>query len=193
MLLALGARLRATVGASCSIADDDARQLRARPRACSRRATKPSTRGCSAHDALRVGIGGPVGSGKTALTLVAVPRAARPLRHRGRHQRHLHRGGRAVPGAQRGARARAHHRRGDRRLPAHRDPRGRVDQPRGGRPADAALPGPRPDLRRVRRRQPRRDLQPRALRPDALRDRRRRRRQDPAQGRARHHQVAICW
>ena len=89
---------------------------------------------------LRVGIGGPVGSGKTALTL-ALCRALRDrYEHRRRHQRHLHRGGRAVPGAQRGARARAHHRRRDRRLPAHGDPRGRVDQPRGGRPARAALP-----------------------------------------------------
>ena len=36
----------------------------------------------------------------------AVPRAARPLPDRRRHQRHLHRGGRAVPRAQRGARRR---------------------------------------------------------------------------------------
>ena len=41
---------------------------------------------------------------------------------------------------------------------------------------------------RERRRQPGRHLQPRAGRPDDLRDRRRRRRQDPAQGRPRHHQ-----
>ena len=69
----------------------------------------------------------------------AVQAAARPLQHRGGHQRHLHRGGRAVPGAQRGARARAHHRRGDRRLPAHRDPRGRLDQPGGGGAAEPPL------------------------------------------------------
>jgi energy-coupling factor transporter ATP-binding protein EcfA2 len=36
--------------------------------------------------------------------------------------------------------------------------------------------------------QPRGHLQPRALRPDDLRDRRRRRREDPEEGRARHHE-----
>ena len=39
-----------------------------------------------------------------------------------------------------------------------------------------------------RRRQPRGHLQPRAVRPDDLRDRRRRRREDPAQGRPGHHE-----
>ncbi len=72
----------------------------------------------------------------------AVPGPARPVQHRRRHQRHLHRGGRPVPGAQRGAGAGAHHRRRDRRLPAHGDPRGRLDQPRSGRPAQRALPRP---------------------------------------------------
>ena len=48
-------------------------------------------------------------------------------------------------------------------------------------------------LRRERRRQPRRAVQPRAGRLHDLRHRRRRRRQDPAQGRPRHHAVAICW
>ena len=84
---------------------------------------------------LRVGIGGPVGVRQDRADAGAVPGAARPLRHRRGHQRHLHRGRRAVPGAQRGAGARAHHRRRDRRLPAHRDPRGRLDQPGGGRRA----------------------------------------------------------
>jgi urease accessory protein len=43
-------------------------------------------------------------------------------------------------------------------------------------------------LHRKRRRQPGGHLQPRAERPDDLRDRRRRRREDPAQGRPGHHQ-----
>jgi KaiC/GvpD/RAD55 family RecA-like ATPase len=43
-------------------------------------------------------------------------------------------------------------------------------------------------VRRVGRRQPGRHLQPGTVRPDDLRDRRRRRREDPAQGRPRHHQ-----
>jgi urease accessory protein len=100
-------------------------------------ATRRSTAAYSGHNPamdgpLRVGIGGPVGSGKTALTLALCKALRDKYDIAGRHQRHLHRGGRALPGAQRGARARAHHRRGDRRLPAHRDPRGRLDQPRGG-------------------------------------------------------------
>ena len=90
------------------------RQLRARARASRAPRTRRSTRGCSAprtslrpmpveSQPLRVGIGGPVGSGKTALTL-ALCRALRDrYEHRRRHQRHLHRGGRAVPRAQRGA------------------------------------------------------------------------------------------
>ena len=67
----------------------------------------------------------------------AVQAPARQLRHRRRHQRHLHQGGRAVPDQERRAAERAHRRRRDRRLPAHRDPRGRVDQPRRRRPVDA--------------------------------------------------------
>ena len=34
---------------------------------------------------------------------------------------------------------------------------------------------------------------PELVRPHALRDRRRRRRQDPAQRRPGHHAIAICW
>ena len=52
---------------------------------------------------VRLGIGGPVGSGKTAL----VDRLARELGERysiaRHHQRHLHPGGRRVPGPERGA------------------------------------------------------------------------------------------
>ena len=138
---------------------------------------------------LRVGIGGPVGSGKTALTTRAVQSAARPLRDRRRHQRHLHRGGRAVPGAHEA-------------LPPERI----IGVETGGCPHTAiredasinleaverltrTLPRAGPGLHRERRRQSRRDVQPRAVRPHALRDRRRRRRQDSAQGRARHHEV----
>ena len=113
---------------------------------------------------------------------------ARPLRPGRRHQRHLHQGRPAPAHRRRRARRRPHRRRRDRRLPAHRDPRGRVDQPRGDRPHAGEVPRRRHRLRRERRRQPRRDLQPRAERPDDLRDRRRRRREDPAQGRPRHHQ-----
>ena len=50
------------------------------------------------------------------------------------------------------------------------------------------LPRRRHRLHRIRRRQPGRHLQPRVVGPDDLRDRRRRRREDPAQGRPRHHQ-----
>ena len=59
--------------------------------------------------------------------------------------------------------------------------------------ARPALPGPRPRDHRERRRQPGRHLQPRAGRPHPLRDRRGRRRQDPAQGRPRHHHARTCW
>ena len=84
---------------------------------------------------LRVGVAGPVGSGKTAL----VDALCKRLRDRydiavvtndiytKEDAQFLTRSG-ALPGG-------AHRRRRDRRLPAHRHPRGRVDQPgRGGRP-----------------------------------------------------------
>ena len=89
---------------------------------------------------LRVGVAGPVGSGKTALVDALCKRLRDQLRHRRRHQRHLHPGGRAVPDAQRGAARRAHRRRRDRRLPAHGDPRRRVDQPRRHRQPVAQFP-----------------------------------------------------
>jgi Ni2+-binding GTPase involved in maturation of urease and hydrogenase len=75
---------------------------------------------------LRVGIGGPVGSGKTALTLALCKRLRDRFNIAVVTNDIYTEEGRAVPGAQRGARARAHHRRGDGRLPAHRDPRGRL-------------------------------------------------------------------
>jgi urease accessory protein len=51
----------------------------------------------------------------------------------------------------------------------------------------ADFPRPRTDPGRIGRRQPGRHLQPGAVGPDPVRDRRGRRRKDPAQGRARHH------
>ena len=172
------------------------RQLRARASRSRRRGTKRSTRGSSAHEALMTAARRhrrPGRLGQDRADARAVPRAARPLRHRRRHQRHLHRGGRAVPGAQR----------------ARCAPERIIGVETGGCPhtairEDASInleavdrlmrrfPQPRPRLRRERRRQPRRDLQPGAVRPDALRDRRRRRRQDPAQGRPRHHHAPTC-
>ena len=57
-------------------------------------ARNASIRDCSAHDApgqpLRVGVGGPVGSGKTALMEQLCKRLRDGLEHRGDHQRHLH-------------------------------------------------------------------------------------------------------
>ena len=119
----------------------------------------------------------------------AVQEDARRLRHRRRHQRHLHQGRRRVPDPRRRARARAHRRRRDRRLPAHGDPRGRLDQPGGRVRHRAQMAGARDRVRRIRRRQPRRHLLARAGRSHDLRDRRGGRREDPAQGRARHHPV----
>ena len=79
---------------------------------------------------------------------------------------------------------RPHHRRADRRLSAHGDSRGRVDELRRARRAGAAPSRSRSDLPRERRRQPGGELQPGAGRCVDLRDRRLRRRQDSAQGRA---------
>ena len=117
----------------------------------------------------------------------AVQGHARPLRHGRHHQRHLHPRGHGDPAARQRAAGRAADGRRDRRLPAHRDPRGRLDQPRGDRAHAGRLPRPRPDPDRVGRRQPGRHLQSRAVGPDAVCDRRGRRREDPAQGRAGHH------
>ena len=86
---------------------------------------------------LRVGIGGPVGSGKTALTLALCRSVARALSARGRHQRHLYRRGREISRHARGVDARPHHRRRNRRLPAYRDTRRRVDQSRSDLAPDA--------------------------------------------------------
>jgi urease accessory protein len=91
--------------------------------------------------ALRIGIGGPVGSGKTALTL-ALCLALRDKYSLGVVTNDIYTAEDAkFLVQQRGAAAGAHHRRRDRRLPAHRDPRGRLDQPRSRRPPDARFPG----------------------------------------------------
>ena len=88
-------------------------------------------------------------------------------------------------------RAGAHRRGRDRRLPAHRRSRRHQPEPRGARPADGAAPAGAA-VRRERRRQPRRAIQPRARRLHDLRDRRVGRRQDSAQGRARASRSRIC-
>ena len=133
--------------------------------------------------ALRIGLGGPVGSGKTA-TVAALCRALRDRAvHRRRHQRHLHPRGRRLPAAQRRTAARADPGRRDRGLPAHRDPRRHLRQPRSRRGLGGRRRTARSDPRRVRRRQPHRHLlQGTRRRPD-LRHRRGRRRRHPAQGR----------
>ena len=151
------------------------------------------TRMSKPHGPLRVGVGGPVGSGKTALMDALCKRLRDALRHRRDHQRHLHQVGRRVPGALRRARAGAHRRRRDRRLPAHRDPRGRLDQPRRGRRHAQALSRSRSDPDRIGRRQPRRHLLARARRPHDLRHRRRGRRQDPVARAAPASPAPICW
>ena len=98
---------------------------------------------------LRVGVGGPVGSGKTTL----VEKLCKTMRERWdlvvvtndiytkEDQRLL-----TVAGA---LDARTHHGRRDRRLPAHRDPRGRLHQPRGRRPHAREVPRRRHRLHRV--------------------------------------------
>ena len=133
--------------------------------------------------ALRLGVCGPVGTGKSSLIATALPRAGRRPAARGRHQRHLHRRGRPVPPLRRRARPGADRRGRDRRLPAHRDPRRRHRQPDGGRGPRAAVRAARRRPGRVGRRQPHRDLLPRAGRRPDLRARRRRRRRRRPQGR----------
>ena len=88
---------------------------------------------------LRVGIGGPVGSGKTALTLAL----CRSLRERYQiavvtNDIYTEEDAKFLV-TQRSADARPHHRRRNRRLPAHRDPRGRVDQSRSDFAPDREL------------------------------------------------------
>ena len=160
-----------------------------RPRSSCARSPTPRGKGGSLppERALRIGIGGPVGSGKSSLVAALCRALGDELAHRRRHERHLHDRGRALPAPHRRAAARADPRRRDGRLPAHGDPRRRLREPRGGRRARAERRAARPRAGRERRRQPDRDLQPGARRRADLRDRRRGRRRHPAQGRAGDH------
>ena len=96
---------------------------------------KPNIRGCSAHEfdangPLRVGIGGPVGSGKTALMEQLCKRLRDDFDIAAiTNDIYTKEDARILIEA--GALARAHHGRRDRRLSAHRDPRGRLDQSGG--------------------------------------------------------------
>ena len=148
---------------------------------------RPARAAAAGPRALRIGIGGPVGSGKTAL-VAALCRALRRRAAPGRgDQRHLHHRGRRLPAAQRRPAGRADPRGGDRLLPAHRDPRRHLGQPRRRRgPGGDARPA-RPGAGRERRRQPDRHVQQGPGRPADLRGRRGRRRQGAAQGRPRRH------
>ena len=121
--------------------------------------------GAAAGQVPRIGIGGPVGTGKTAL-VAALCRALRGELAIGVVTNDIYTTEDAdfLRRARRAAR-RADPRRADRRLPAHRDPRRHRREPRRRRGAGGALPRPGPGARRERRRQPDRDLQPRAGRP----------------------------
>jgi uridine kinase len=86
--------------------------------------------------ALRVGVGGPVGSGKTALLDALCKRLRDDYQIAVVTNDIYTREDAEFLIRSRGAGGGAHRRRRDRRLPAHRHPRGRVDEPgRGGRPA----------------------------------------------------------
>ena len=90
----------------------------------------------------RVGIGGPVGTGKTALMDALCKRLRDDYDIAAITKRYLHRGRRPVPDAFGRAGAGAHPRSRDRRVPAHGHPRGRFHESRGGRRHGGALPGP---------------------------------------------------
>jgi urease accessory protein len=124
---------------------------------------------------LRIGIGGPVGSGKTAL-VAALCRALGAELSLAVVTNDIHTREDAelllAPGR---ARTRADHRRADRLQPAYRDPRRHLRQPRGRGGAGGRVRAAGPGADRERRRQPDRDLQQGPDRPADLRDRRRRR------------------
>ena len=144
--------------------------------------------------ALRIGIGGPVGRGKTAL-VAALCRALGRRAARSAWSPTTSTPPRTPTscGAARRARRRAHPRGRDRLLPAHRDPRRHHRQPRRGRgprgarsarstwcwSRAAATTSPPPSAR--------------AWSTADLRDRRGRRRQGAAQGRPRRHHAPTCW
>ena len=144
--------------------------------------------------AARVGIGGPVGSGKTALLEQLIPRFIR----RGTNLAVITndlvtQGGRRAREAQRPDRSGAGHGGGDRRLPAYGDPgRSDLEHPGRGRAGGEVRPA-RPGADRKRRRQPRLDLLAGPGRLLAVRDRHRRRRRHPAQAGPGDRAVATSW
>ena len=124
------------------------------------------------HGPLRVGIGGPVGSGKTTLT----EKLCKAMRERWsiavvtndiytKEDALILNRLQALAG-------RSHYRGGDGRLPAYGDPRGRFDQSRRDCRAQPAPSRSRRGLHRIRRRQSGGDFLPRARRSDSLCDQR---------------------
>ena len=135
---------------------------------------------------LRLGVCGPVGTGKSSLIMLLCAHLGDELRDRGRHQRHLHRRGRPDDPGRGRARPRADRRGRDRSVPAHRHPRRHHRQPAGRRGPRRRPRAAGPGAGRVGRRQPHRDLLARARRRPDLRDRRRRRWRRGPQGRPGH-------
>ena len=139
------------------------------------------------HGPLRVGVGGPVGSGKTALMDLLCKKL------RGAYEiaaitNDIYTKWDAEYLVRSGALARrAHRRRRNRRLPAHRHPRGCFHQSRRGRRHARQVSRSRSGADRIRRRQSGRHVFSGTRRSHHLRHRRRRRRQDPVQRRPRHH------
>ena len=121
-------------------------------------------------------------------------RCADELSHRRRHQRHLHHRGRRLPAARR----RCCRPSGSLAVETGCCPHTAIrDDIAANLDAvedleDAARPA-RPGARRERRRQPHRDVQPRAWSTADLRHRRGRRRQGAAQGRPRRDHAPTCW
>ena len=147
----------------------------------------------SHHGPLRVGIGGPVGSGKTTLT----EKLCKALSRRFSiavvtNDIYTKEDALMLARLQALPEERIVGRR-DGRLPAYRDPRGRLDQPAGDRRARAAIPGPRHRLHRIRRRQSRRHVLARPCRPHPLCHFGLPGRGNPAQGRTGHHPLRLSW
>ncbi len=95
----------------------------------------------TSHGPLRVGVGGPVGSGKTAL-MDALCKRLRDRYEIAAITNDIYTKWDAEYLVRSGALVSRPHRRGrDRRLPAHRDPRGRLRQSRGDRRHAAEIPG----------------------------------------------------